>query len=48
MIEYESVINFQNLDLLFVQHLGDLTLSSIYSHFNTLKKKAVGKTCGKR
>ena len=25
-----------------------LTLSSIYTHFNTLKKKALGKHCGKR
>ena len=25
-----------------------LTLSSIYKHFNTLKKKACGKHCGKR
>ena len=25
-----------------------LTLSSIYSHFNTQKKKALGKHCGKR
>ena len=24
-----------------------LTLSSIYTHFNTLKKKALGKHCGK-
>ena len=24
------------------------TLSSIYTHFNTLKKKALGKHCGKR
>ena len=25
-----------------------LTLSSIYTHFNTLKKNALGKRCGKR
>ena len=25
----------------------DLTLSSIHTHFNTLKKKALGKHCGK-
>ena len=25
-----------------------LTLSSIYTHFNTLKEKALGKHCGKR
>ena len=25
-----------------------LTLSSIYTHFNTLKKKALGKHCGKK
>ena len=25
-----------------------LNLSSIYTHFNTLKKKALGKHCGKR
>ena len=25
-----------------------LTLSSIYNHFNTLKKTALGKHCGKR
>ena len=25
-----------------------LTLSSIYTHFNTLKKKALGKHCRKR
>ena len=28
-------------------YLGCLTLSSIYTHFNTLKKKAVGKHCAK-
>ena len=27
---------------------GSLTLSSIYTHFNTLKKKALLKHCGKR
>ena len=32
----------------FVSEGISLTLSSIYTHSNTLKKKALGKHCGKR
>ena len=42
----ENALNFvRSKNLLFGKVL---TLSSKYTHFNTLKKKAVGKHCGKR
>ena len=31
-----------------IQSVDGLTLSSVYTHFNTLKKKTLGKHCGKR
>ena len=43
-----KVSRFYYFSLIGLLNVNKLTLSSIYTHFNTLKKKALGKHCGKR
>ena len=49
-IVLETELNLQTYGIFFALLLLStwlLTLSSIYTHFNTMKKKAVRKHCGK-